>query len=111
MKNLSNFIFVTCGDWDLRTMLPAEYKNKDLGNPPEYMKDYINIKVPFAKFILRSNDHRRSGGMAKMLKVLELELDGQHHSGIDDAKNIAKIAITLLEKGCALNQTGRGNYE
>ena len=35
--------------------------------------------------------------MAEMLDLLELPLDGRHHSGIDDAKNIAKIAKSLLE--------------
>lgn len=33
-----------------------------------------------------------------MLKALRLTLDGRHHSGIDDARNIAKIATTLLAK-------------
>ena len=35
--------------------------------------------------------------MKEMLDFLKLPLDGRHHSGIDDAKNIAKIAIKLLE--------------
>lgn len=34
-----------------------------------------------------------------MLKVLGLELDGRHHSGIDDARNIAKCALTLMKYG------------
>lgn len=35
--------------------------------------------------------------MAEMLHLLKLPLDGRHHSGIDDAKNIAKIALRLME--------------
>ena len=35
--------------------------------------------------------------MVEMLEFLELNLDGRHHSGIDDALNIAKIAIKLIE--------------
>ena len=38
-------------------------------------------------------------GMTSMLKSLDLELEGRHHSGIDDAKNIARCAIGLMERG------------
>ena len=38
-------------------------------------------------------------GMPHMLELCGLELEGKHHSGIDDAKNIARIAISTLEKG------------
>lgn len=34
-----------------------------------------------------------------MLKLCELELEGMHHSGIDDARNIARCVIKCLEKG------------
>ena len=42
----------------------------------------------------------KPAGMAGMLRALDLELVGRHHSGIDDARNIARIVITLLAKGC-----------
>ena len=35
--------------------------------------------------------------MTEMLKYLGLQLDGRHHSGIDDSLNIAKIALKLME--------------
>ena len=34
--------------------------------------------------------------MAMMLRDLHIELEGRHHSGIDDCRNIAKVAIALL---------------
>jgi len=34
-----------------------------------------------------------------MLHLLGLELQGNLHSGIDDAKNIASIAVSLLKRG------------
>ena len=37
--------------------------------------------------------------MTDMLEELELELQGNHHSGIDDSKNIARCVISLLQKG------------
>jgi inhibitor of KinA sporulation pathway (predicted exonuclease) len=37
-------------------------------------------------------------GMDKMLDYLKLPLDGHHHSGIDDCRNIAKICRALMER-------------
>ena len=33
------------------------------------------------------------------LNILDLELEGRHHSGIDDCKNIARICTKMLEDG------------
>merc|ERR1719453_2079952 len=41
---------------------------------------------------------RRAGGMAEMLSTLGMELIGRHHSGIDDARNIARILVELLRR-------------
>ena len=35
--------------------------------------------------------------MLEMLNWSDLDLVGRHHSGIDDARNIARIAISLLQ--------------
>jgi inhibitor of KinA sporulation pathway (predicted exonuclease) len=40
-------------------------------------------------------------GVAKMLDQLSLNFEGRQHSGLDDATNIARIAIELL-KVCLL---------
>jgi ERI1 exoribonuclease 3 len=37
--------------------------------------------------------------MESMLEELELELEGRHHSGIDDSKNIARCVLSLLNIG------------
>jgi inhibitor of KinA sporulation pathway (predicted exonuclease) len=37
--------------------------------------------------------------MAEALKFLGLPLDGTHHRGIDDARNIARIFIEMLRAG------------
>ena len=36
--------------------------------------------------------------MKTMLRDLHLELEGRHHSGIDDSRNIAKILRTLAQQ-------------
>ena len=45
-------------------------------------------------------------GMAGMLKTLKIKLEGRHHSGIDDCKNIAKIVLNLMGKQVTMKATG-----
>ena len=45
-----NFVFVTCGDWDLSNCLKNEAKNKKLSIRP-YLRNYINIKKYFDKVV------------------------------------------------------------
>ena len=59
---------------------------------PESFKNHINLKTLFAgRFSVKPC------GMRKALEKLGLPLDGAHHRGIDDARNIAKIAQILLK--------------
>jgi inhibitor of KinA sporulation pathway (predicted exonuclease) len=41
----------------------------------------------------------RARGMTDMLDWLDLDLEGRHHSGIDDTLNIGRVIIELLNKG------------
>ena len=95
----SNSMFVTCGDWDLDRMLPSECRRLGL-KYSKCLQQWINIKELF----LYLNGEQRSGkrkrkkpDMKEMLNILGLELDGRHHSGIDDCYNIAKILVHLLQ--------------
>lgn len=87
-----NVCFVTCGDWDLKTMLPGQCKHLRVDVAP-YFKKWLNIKKAFSK--IRGS---RAISMVDMLNKLGLTLDGRHHSGIDDSKNIAKILKELLKQ-------------
>lgn len=53
--------------------------------------DHVNLKNEFAAW-----KGVRRCGMAKALEHLGLPLVGTHHRGIDDARNIARIAQTML---------------
>ena len=50
-RNKSKFAFVTCGDWDLKELLPTQLKALGL-DVPRYFLSWINIKIviytPFA---------------------------------------------------------------
>ena len=64
----NNFAFVTCGDWDLRTCLKQEAKEKRL-YIKDYLRKYINIKKYFANII----GQQGSQGMMPMLNKLGIK--------------------------------------
>uniref|UniRef100_A0A6B2L405 Exonuclease domain-containing protein n=1 Tax=Arcella intermedia TaxID=1963864 RepID=A0A6B2L405_9EUKA len=86
----TEFSFVTCGDWDLKTMLPAQCSLLGI-TPPEYFSRWINIKDAYVQFY----NHKITGMMA-MLSGLMIEHVGNHHSGIDDAMNIKNVVLAML---------------
>lgn len=94
-------VWFSCGEYD-RVKL-------DAGNPrhlgslghlyglpasasPYATAKHVNVKTLFA---LR---HRlkREEGMERMLQRIGAPLEGRHHSGLDDARNIAKIVRHVL---------------
>jgi inhibitor of KinA sporulation pathway (predicted exonuclease) len=89
----SRFIIGTCGHWDLATQLPREIKNKNLQKHSYYGK-YINVKYEFQNFY-----KIKCGGMTDMLSKLNINLEGRHHSGIDDSRNTAQIMIRMINDG------------
>lgn len=88
-----NIMIVTCGNWDLKTMLPKEKNAKNLNIPSSYGK-WINIKTEFCSFYKLQKEL----GMAEMLEHVKMPLLGRHHSGIDDCVNIAGLCINMIEK-------------
>jgi len=99
------YAFVTCGDWDLKTMLPAQLRacDLDLRTVPAAYQQWINIKHPFRAAM---KQRRGPAGMPHMLETLGLALEGRHHRGIDDCRNIARIVRALAAAGTSLQVTG-----
>jgi ERI1 exoribonuclease 3 len=104
-RDISSHAFLTCGDWDLKTMLPAQLTKESQADPsipssaPPPFDRWINIKKAF-----RTQYQNKHGkGMAQMLTRLGLELEGRHHSGIDDCKNILRIVQRMRTDGWKCN--------
>ncbi len=93
----ATFIIATCGHWDLRTQLPKEVANKKLKSNKLY-SNYINVKDEFEYFY-----KKKATGMVQMLKHFSLPLEGRHHSGIDDSRNISKIILKIIDGGHGLS--------
>lgn len=97
------YALALCGDWDLGTMLPLQCRAcvPPLAAIPPPYRQWVNLKRPFAACFGVS----KAPGMAGMLQMLGLELAGRHHRGIDDCRNIARIARELIQRGQSLEIT------
>jgi inhibitor of KinA sporulation pathway (predicted exonuclease) len=60
---------------------------------PSTFEPHINLKKEFARVM-----KVKLCGMAAALKISRIPLEGTHHRGIDDARNIAKLARLILPK-------------
>lgn len=65
----------------------------ELGIGYPFGPSHINVKTLFA--LKKKLGHEQ--GMAGALGILEIPLEGTHHRGVDDAKNIAKILRWILQ--------------
>ncbi|CAF1344019.1 unnamed protein product [Rotaria sordida] len=99
-----SFTWITCGNWDLRTMLPLQLKQSGFDRP-KFINEFINIKDLYMEYYPST----RIRGMKDLLKKLNLKLEGRHHSGIDDTKNITKIAQWFIENKHPLKLTWKRN--
>ncbi|XP_058794721.1 ERI1 exoribonuclease 3 [Phymastichus coffea] len=84
--------FVTCGDWDLKVMLPNQCQLENI-KIPDYFDEWINLKTSFYTF---TNYYPKS--LNDMLRHFKMEFKGKSHCGLDDAHNIARIVQTLGNK-------------
>ncbi|XP_076309121.1 ERI1 exoribonuclease 3-like [Tachypleus tridentatus] len=95
------FAFVTCGNWDLKLMLPKQCSYFDI-SLPTYMNSWINIKKSFAQ-VTRIWPKE----LIQMLDYLKLDHVGRLHSGIDDCKNISRILGELGKRGHVFEINGK----
>ena len=67
----------------------------------EWVEPHISIKHQYAEI----KGIRRPIGMAGALKLEMISLDGTHHRGIDDARNISKIFLRHFGKWNITNKS------
>ncbi len=102
--NADNGLLVTCGDWDMQRMFPAQFR---VAEPevkalrPIYTR-WLNIKTMYCDV----TNKRKAPGMAGMLRQMSLTLEGRHHRGIDDCRNIAKLLDVLMQRGGRFEPSG-----
>ncbi|XP_046663308.1 ERI1 exoribonuclease 3-like isoform X1 [Homalodisca vitripennis] len=93
----SKKIFVTCGNWDLKIMLPDQCKLS--GIPvPGFMMQWLNLKNVF----MESTGYYPKS-LNDMCQQLGLGFIGRAHSGIDDCRNNLEIMRALRLKSSMPN--------
>jgi len=80
------------GDYD-RNQFLADCKSMNYDYP--FGRRHLNVKT----LIAMANGWDGELGMDGALKELKMPLEGRHHDGGDDAKNIAKLFIRVM-RGC-----------
>jgi inhibitor of KinA sporulation pathway (predicted exonuclease) len=82
--NAHYYTWASYGAYDLN-MMKNQCKLRGLDYP--LSQNHINVKTYFSE----TKGLKRKVGMKGALGILEIPLEGTHHRGVDDAKNIAKI--------------------
>ncbi len=84
-----SYLFCSWGDYD-KNQFKQDCKLHGVDYP--FPGGHLNIKKAFSVAI----DSQKKFGMAGALEKLNLKLEGVHHRGIDDARNIARIVRAVL---------------
>jgi len=108
-----SFLFVTCGNWDVKTAIPLQCNKPlpgtvDLATQQLLFSRWSNLKDVFREHYRLSTTSAPTG-MRGMLNRLRIPLKGQHHLGMDDVSNLAKILKRLVAEECKLEPTGQAN--
>jgi len=84
LRKFDEPVFCSWGSYDKKQLLlDCEYHNVEY----PFNEEHINLKNEFSK---RQRLKQRFG-MKKALAKAQLSLDGRHHRGIDDARNMVKL--------------------
>jgi inhibitor of KinA sporulation pathway (predicted exonuclease) len=91
LSNCPNAVFGSWGDYD-RNQFKQDSKFHNVPFPIAY--PHVNLKQLFSE----AQGLSKRYGMAEALQLAGIELEGTHHRGIDDARNIAKLLPFILGK-------------
>jgi 3'-5' exoribonuclease 1 len=91
LSNYPNAVFGSWGDYD-RNQFKQDSKFHNVPFPIAY--PHVNLKQVFSK----AQGLPKRYGMAEALQLAGVALEGTHHRGIDDARNIAKLLPFILGK-------------
>ncbi|XP_043575937.1 3'-5' exoribonuclease 1 isoform X2 [Chiloscyllium plagiosum] len=92
------YAVLTDGSWDMSKFLNVQCHLSSI-EYPQFAKKWINIRKSYGNFY---KVPRTQTKLASMLEKLGMKYEGRPHSGLDDSRNIARIAIRMLQDGCEL---------
>uniref|UniRef100_T1J0Y4 3'-5' exoribonuclease 1 n=1 Tax=Strigamia maritima TaxID=126957 RepID=T1J0Y4_STRMM len=88
-----SYAVITDGPWDMSRFLAMQC---DISNIPypKFAKKWVNIRKIFTCFY-----QSKRLNLKQMLEFLGLAFEGRPHCGLDDARNIGRIVLHLLNDG------------
>ncbi|KAF1759686.1 hypothetical protein GCK72_016153 [Caenorhabditis remanei] len=92
----TRFAFVTDGPHDMWKFMQFQCLLSNI-RMPHMFRNFINIKKTFKEKFNGLVKGNGKSGIENMLERLELSFIGNKHSGLDDARNIAQIAIQMMK--------------
>jgi 3'-5' exoribonuclease 1 len=103
----SSYCFVTDGIWDMKKFIALELSKMDNGKSIDLVQ---RMKLAFSKWVdvrqLFSAFYGiRAMGIDNMLSKWNMNFAGRQHSGLDDTRNIATVALNLMSEGCLFYST------
>lgn len=84
-------LWASWGDYDRRML---RWESREFNVPYPLTDEHLNLKQLYAD--LRNKGKRR--GMVPALRQEEMEIEGRHHRGHDDAWNTARILAKLIKE-------------
>ncbi|MFT7815330.1 3'-5' exoribonuclease 1 [Arapaima gigas] len=98
------YAVLTDGSWDMSKFLNIQCHVSQI-RYPQFAKKWINIRKSYGNFY--KVVPRMQTKLSSMLENLGLQYEGRPHCGLDDARNIARIALRMLQDGCQLRVNER----
>lgn len=95
-RNNRNWCIATDGRMDLEGFLTAQLDRDVLHYRPWTLGPYLDSRTWFANF---SRVSRTSCKLLDQLAWLKLEFEGREHSGLSDARNIARVILGVCQRG------------
>ncbi|KAJ5068932.1 3'-5' exoribonuclease 1 [Anaeramoeba ignava] len=92
---IGNWVFLTCSDNDFETLLESQLKVEKNIKRPSYFNKWIDLQKIYSDFYGFNNPK----SLKNMIKEMEIEMEGNFHSGFDDAKNTARVIVKLILDG------------
>ncbi|KAI8389294.1 ribonuclease H-like domain-containing protein [Blakeslea trispora] len=91
------------GPFDIRDFITKQCIHSRIKRPAYFDIPWVNLRKTFKEFYhLRENKNING-----MLTHLKIEFEGREHSGLDDARNLARIAQCMDRDGCVLKTNCR----
>ena len=91
--------FATDGPWDLRNFFHIQALKRDGIVASSFFHAWVDIRTTFYHW----KGLRRPLKLVPMLKAVGLEFEGREHCGLDDTRNIARLAIAMMKQGCVFS--------